>query len=141
MIANAEFRRNLWIQFSSTRVLVAALITGLLLACALAVDFALTTRRAFNPDITAFVARWLAIAILLFWAGRQAAGAVLGAVLLETLRVIRPTARTAIPRHDVVFPFPSPVRTRTSPLRRFSGIRFRSLRNGIGPPSGSAMGL
>jgi len=76
MIGNPEFRRNLWIQFSSTRVLVASMLTGLLLVCALAVDFALTQRN-FTPDITAFVARWLAIVILLFWAGRQAAGAVL----------------------------------------------------------------
>lgn len=84
MIGNPEFRRNLWIQFSSTRVLVAALLTGLLLICALAADLALTTRRAFVPDITAFVARWLAIAILLFWAGRQAAGAVLREIRART---------------------------------------------------------
>lgn len=73
---NPEFRRNLWLQFTGTRVLVAALLTGLLLVCALAVDYGLT-RRAFVPDITGFVAYWLAAAILLFWAGRQAAGAVL----------------------------------------------------------------
>ena len=73
---NPEFRRNLWIQFTSTRVLVASLLTGLLLVCALAVDYGLT-RRAFVPDITGFVAYWLAAAILVFWAGRQAAGAVL----------------------------------------------------------------
>ncbi len=84
MIRNPEFRRNLWIQFSSTRVLVAALITGLLLACALAADVALTTRRQFVPDITAYVARWLAIAILLLWAGRQAAGAVVGEIRRRT---------------------------------------------------------
>ena len=34
-----------------------------------------------------------------------------------------PTARTAIPRHEVVLPFPSPVMTSTSPRRGFSGIR------------------
>src|SRR4030066_100300 len=34
-----------------------------------------------------------------------------------------PTARTAIPRHEVVFPFPSPVMTSTSPRRGFSGSR------------------
>lgn len=77
MIGNPEFKRNLWIQFTSTRVLVAGLLTGLLLACAFAVDYALANRRQFSPDITAFVARWLAIAIVLLWAGRQAAGAVL----------------------------------------------------------------
>jgi hypothetical protein len=76
VIGNPEFRRNLWIQFSSTRVLVASLLTGLLVVCALAVDYGLT-RPNFVPDITAFVAYWLAFAILLFWAGRQAAGAVL----------------------------------------------------------------
>lgn len=76
MILNPEFRRNLWIQFTSTRVMVGALIVGLLLTSSLAIDFALT-QRAFVPDITAYVARWLAIAILLFWAGRNAAGAVL----------------------------------------------------------------
>ncbi|MGH7003614.1 MAG: hypothetical protein ACREIP_06670, partial [Alphaproteobacteria bacterium] len=76
MIGNPEFRRNLWIQFSETRVLVGALVTGLLLACALALDVALAQQRAFEPDITAYVARWLAIAILILWAGRQAAGAV-----------------------------------------------------------------
>ena len=84
MIGNPEFRRNLWTQFSSTRVLVGALLTGLLLLCALAADLALTTRRAFVPDITAFVARWLAIVILLFWAGRQAAGAVLREIRART---------------------------------------------------------
>ncbi len=76
MSGNPEFRRNLWIQFTSTRVMVGALIVGLLLTSSLAIDFALT-RRNFVPDITAFVARWLAVAILLFWAGRNAAGAVL----------------------------------------------------------------
>src|SRR5690606_8467172 len=76
MIANPEFRRNLWIQFTSTRVLVAAMLTGLLLVCALAVDYGLT-RNAFVPDITGFVAYWLAAAIVIFWAGRGAAGAVL----------------------------------------------------------------
>jgi len=76
VIANPEFRRNLWIQFTSTRVLVAAMLTGLLLVCALAVDYGLT-RRAFVPDITGFVAYWLGAAIVVFWAGRQAAGAVL----------------------------------------------------------------
>lgn len=76
MIGNPEFRRNLWIQFSSTRVLVASLLTGLLLVCTLAVDYGLTRNR-FIPDITGFVAYWLALVILLFWAGRQAAGAVL----------------------------------------------------------------
>ena len=65
MIGNPEFRRNLWIQFSETRVLVGALVTGLLLACALALDVALTEKRAFRPEITAYVARWLAIAILI----------------------------------------------------------------------------
>src|SRR4030065_1511797 len=39
-----------------------------------------------------------------------------------TTRIPYPTARTAMPRHDVVFPFPLPVRTRTSPRRGFSGI-------------------
>ncbi|HEY7609396.1 MAG TPA: hypothetical protein VIF14_09205, partial [Alphaproteobacteria bacterium] len=77
MIGNPEFTRNLWLQFSSTRVLVASLLTGLLLVSAVAADVALTSRRAFTPEITAYVARWLAIVILLFWAGRQAAGAVL----------------------------------------------------------------
>ena len=76
MIGNPEFRRNLWIQFTGTRVLVAGLLIGLLLVCALAVDYGLTRAR-FIPDITGFVAYWLALAILLFWAGRQAAGAVL----------------------------------------------------------------
>jgi hypothetical protein len=76
VIANPEFRRNLWLQFTGTRILVAAMLTGLLLVCALAVDYGLTSR-AFVPDITAFVAYWLAAAIVVFWAGRQAAGAVL----------------------------------------------------------------
>jgi hypothetical protein len=76
MKGNPEFRRNLWIQFTGTRVLVASLLTGLLLACALAVDYGLT-RNNFVPDITGFVAYWLAVAILMFWAGRQAAGAVM----------------------------------------------------------------
>src|SRR3990172_198416 len=40
-----------------------------------------------------------------------------------TTRIPYPTARTAMPRHEVVFPFPLPVRTRTSPRRGFSGIR------------------
>src|SRR3989304_130392 len=39
-----------------------------------------------------------------------------------TTRIPYPRARTAMPRHEVVFPFPSPVRTRTSPRRGFSGI-------------------
>lgn len=73
---NPEFRRNLWIQFTGTRVLIAGLLTGLLMVCALAVDYGLT-RRDFVPSITGFVAYWLTAAILLFWAGRQAAGAVL----------------------------------------------------------------
>lgn len=73
---NPEFRRNLWLQFTSTRVLVASLLTGLLLVCAIAVDYGLA-RRDFVPSITGFVAYWLAAAILLFWGGRQAAGAVL----------------------------------------------------------------
>jgi hypothetical protein len=76
MIGNPEFQRNLWIQFTGMRVFVAALVVGLLLAFSVAIDYALTQRN-FVPDITAFVARWLALAILLFWAGRQAAGAVL----------------------------------------------------------------
>ncbi len=76
MIANPEFRRNLWVQFTGTRVLVASMLCGLLLVCALAVDYGLT-RNAFVPDITAFVAYWLGAAIVVFWAGRQAAGAVL----------------------------------------------------------------
>jgi hypothetical protein len=75
-MTNPEFRRNLWIQFTGTRVMVGALIVGLLLISSLAIDVALTQRN-FVPDITAFVARWLAIAILLFWAGHNAAGAVL----------------------------------------------------------------
>jgi hypothetical protein len=83
VIANPEFRRNLWIQFTGTRVLVAALLTGLLIVCALAVDYGIT-RTSFVPDITGFVAYWLAAAILLFWAGRQAAGAVLREIRSRT---------------------------------------------------------
>ncbi|MCW5774494.1 MAG: hypothetical protein KIT16_22810, partial [Rhodospirillaceae bacterium] len=76
MRGNPEFRRNLWIQFGGTRVLIASLLVGLLLACALALDLALAQARRFAPDILAFVAQWLAAAILLFWAAHQAAGAV-----------------------------------------------------------------
>src|SRR5512143_465617 len=57
-------------------------------------------------------------------------------------RIPYPTARTAIPRHDVVFPFPSPVRTRTRPLRGFSGIRdsfFRGIRTSPGGFAGHAL--
>src|SRR5512143_2700196 len=45
-----------------------------------------------------------------------------------------PMARTAIPRHEVVFPFPSPVMTSTSPLRGFSGIRSGDFRGSIASP-------
>src|SRR3989304_3912916 len=47
-----------------------------------------------------------------------------------------PTARTAIPRHEVVFPFPSPVMTSTSPRRGFSGNRSGGFRGSIGFPCG-----
>lgn len=77
MKGNPEFRRNLWIQFGGTRVLIASMLSGMLLICALALDIALTRQRAFVPDILAFVAYWLTVAILIFWAGHQAAGAVL----------------------------------------------------------------
>lgn len=76
MNGNPEFRRNLWIQFSSTRVLVASLLTGLLLFCAIALDVALTAQTKFVPEIVSYVARWLATVIVIFWAGYQAAGAV-----------------------------------------------------------------
>src|SRR5512144_3210780 len=45
-----------------------------------------------------------------------------------------PMARTAIPRHEVVFPFPSPVMTSTSPRRGFSGIRSGAFRGSIALP-------
>lgn len=83
-MSNPEFRRNLWIQFSSTRVLVGGLLTGLLLACALSLDLALTGQTKFEPTVLTYTARWVAIAILVVWAGYQAAGAVVGEVRQRT---------------------------------------------------------
>jgi hypothetical protein len=83
-MSNPEFRRNLWIQFSSTRVLVGGLLTGLLLACALSLDLALTAQTKFDPTVLTYTARWVAISILIFWAGYQAAGAVVGEVRHRT---------------------------------------------------------
>jgi len=77
MTLNPEFRRNLWIQFGETRVLIAGILTGMILLTALALDVAIASARNVVPSITVFVAHWTAIVILLFWAGRQAAGAVL----------------------------------------------------------------
>lgn len=77
MTLNPEFRRNLWIQFGETRVLIAAILTGMILATALALDVAIASARDVAPTITVFIARWTGVAILLLWAGRQAAGAVL----------------------------------------------------------------
>lgn len=84
MNGNPEFRRNLWIQFSGTRVLVGSLLTGLLLVCALALDVALTAQTKFAPTVTTHTARWLAIAILIFWAGYQASGAVVREIRRRT---------------------------------------------------------
>lgn len=77
MSLNPEFRRNLWIQFGETRVLIAGLITGMIVLTALALDIALAGARNVKPNITIFVALWTAVVILMLWGGRQAAGAVL----------------------------------------------------------------
>ena len=87
MNGNPEFRRNLWIQFSSTRVLVGSLLTGLPLLCAVALDMVLratyesarSTVTQLPPlefNITTYASRWLAISIVILWAGYVAAGAV-----------------------------------------------------------------
>lgn len=77
MNLNPEFRRNLWIQFGETRVLIAGLITGMIVLTAVALDVALAGARNVVPNITIYVSLWTAVVILLLWGGRQAAGAVL----------------------------------------------------------------
>lgn len=84
-MSNPEFRRNLWIEFTSARVTVGGVLTGLLLACAIAVDFALRVQgQPFRPVITEHVAYWLFVLIALLWGGNRASGAVLREVRGKT---------------------------------------------------------
>ncbi len=80
MIANPEFRRNLWYEFSATKVTIGLTLVLLILVAAGAIDWSIQRNRVGAPmvfPILTAAARWTAIILVLMWGGRQGAGTVI----------------------------------------------------------------
>lgn len=79
MMRNPELRRNLWLEFTSNRMIIGPVLLLVLFATAAAADWSLSrvVQGTVTFPITGAVARWAFLAIVLLWGGRQAAGAVI----------------------------------------------------------------
>jgi len=78
MALNPEFRRNLQLEFSSTRMIATPIIILMIFAVTVAADYSLArfNRNGFDTDITTGVAQFLFYVFTIAWGGRQAAGCV-----------------------------------------------------------------
>ncbi len=78
---NPEFRRNLWLEFTSIKLIVWPVVIGLILLAAAAIDYSLLKLRSADGSIRlpilAGAAYWCTIIVALLWGGRQAAGSVI----------------------------------------------------------------
>lgn len=81
MMANPEFRRNLWYEFTATRMTIGLTLVLLVLVAAGAIDWSVQRYRFASGSwvfpILTEASRWTAIILVLLWGGRQGAGAVI----------------------------------------------------------------